>query len=179
MQVLCYGKLRHFAPYKVYPEVLRPLLQLWLVLTILAFSVSAQAAHITNITNATGIYRLNVQTAAATLLYSGAPFNGTTTVAGMAMRPSDGMLFFTFSNITNQQVYRWNPATPATAPVLLGTTGAAVPYIHRLTFHPTNGLLYGSDINGTALWTISQTTGAATNVATITGIPAKIGRAHV
>jgi parallel beta-helix repeat protein len=139
-------------------------------LLLSAFSAYAQAATLGYITNATGIYQVNLQTAATTLLNSSAPFDGSTTVAGEGVRPSDGMLFFTFNNITNQQVYRWDPATPATAPVLLGNTGAAVPYIHRLAFHPTNGNLYGSDINGTSLWTINQTTGAATNVAAITGI---------
>ncbi len=151
---------------------LKVLLRGCFALLLSAFSVYAQAATLGYITNATGIYQVNLQTAATTLLYSSAPFDGSTTVAGEGVRPSDGMLFFTFNNITNQQVYRWDPATPATAPVLLGNTGAAVPYIHRLAFHPTNGNLYGSDINGTSLWTINQTTGAATAAVALSGIPA-------
>jgi uncharacterized repeat protein (TIGR01451 family) len=132
----------------------------------------ARAAMVGYATNATGIYRVNTQTGAVTLLYSGAPFNGSTFAAGAALRPSDGMLFFTFNNVSNQPVYRWDPLTPAVAPVLLGTTGAGRPYIHRLAFHPTSGVLYGSDINGANLWQINQGTGAATNAGALTGIPA-------
>ena len=124
------------------------------------------------ISNPAGIYRLNSQTAAQVAVYTGAPFDGTTVVAGLAMRPSDGMLFFVFNNTANQALYRWDPATPTTAPVLVGTTGAAVPYIHRLGFHPTNGSLYGNEASpGTTLWTLNQASGAATAAATISGIP--------
>src|SRR5512136_2061210 len=56
-----------------------------------------------------------------------------TASAAVAVRPSDGMLLFV-TNVANGQVYSWNPSTPATAPVLLGTTGAAIPYIPRLAF---------------------------------------------
>lgn len=141
---------------------------------VLLLSPSVEAAMWGYMTNPNGIYRINTQTGAATLLYGGAPFDGATIVAGVGERPSDGMVFFTFNNITNQQVYRWDPATPATAPVLLGTTGAAVPYLHRLAFHPTSGVLYAFDINGTVLWTINQATGAATNVAAIAGFPGAV-----
>ena len=144
-----------------------------LVCNLLA-APAARAAMFGYMTDASGIYRINTLTGAATLLYSGAPFNGATVAAGSGQRPSDGMLFFTFDNITNQPVYRWDPATPATAPVLLGNTGGAVPYLHRLAFHPTSGVLYALDINGTNIWSINQTTGAATNVSTITGFPGAV-----
>jgi hypothetical protein len=147
-------------------------LGLVLVASLLFAALPAQAAMYGYISNATGIYRLNSQTAAQVAVYTGVPFNGTTFVAGLAMRPSDGMLFFTRDNTANQAVYRWDPATPATAPVLLGTTGAAVPYIHRLGFNPTTGTLYGNEASpATTLWTLNQTTGAATATATISGIP--------
>ena len=147
-------------------------LGLALFATLLLVAVPAQAAMYGYISNPAGIYRLNSQTAAQVAVYTGAPFDGTTVVAGLAMRPSDGMLFFVFDSTANQALYRWNPATPTTAPVLVGTTGAAVPYIHRLGFHPTNGSLYGNDLSpATTLWTLNQTSGAATAAATISGIP--------
>lgn len=122
-------------------------------------------------TNEDGIHRINTQTGATTQVYSGTPFNGSTFAAGAAMRPSDGMLFFVFNNNNNQNVYRWNPATPATAPVLLGSTGNSVPYIHRLAFNPGNGNLYGIDVSGATLWLINQGNGSASSAATISGIP--------
>jgi hypothetical protein len=126
-------------------------------------------------TNPNGIYRINTSTGAATLQNGAAPFNGATLVAGVAQRPSDGMVFFTYNNINNQPVYRWDPATPAVAPVLLGTTGGAVPYLHRLAFHPTSGVLYAFAINGTSIYSINQATGAGTLVtAGITGIAANV-----
>jgi uncharacterized repeat protein (TIGR01451 family) len=125
-------------------------------------------------TNPNGIYRVNTATGAATLQYGGAPFNGATIVAGAGQRPSDGMVFFTYNNTANQPVYRWDPATPAVAPVLLGNTGGGVPYLHRLAFHPTSGVLYAFDINGTRIWSINQATGAATAVANIGNIPANL-----
>src|SRR5258707_12556204 len=56
-----------------------------------------------------------------------------TATAAAAQRASDGMIYFV-TQVANGQVYRWDPATPATAPVLLGTTGAAIPYFPRLAF---------------------------------------------
>lgn len=154
--------------------VLRRARRLWLA-AVLGFTLwlpgAAQAVMFGYITNATGIYSVKSGTGATTLLYNGAPFNGSTIVAGAAMRPSDGQVFFTFGISTNQPVYRWNPATPAVAPVLLGNSGAGV-YIHRFAFHPTNGNLYGTDATpATTLWTINQATGAATSAATISGLP--------
>ena len=119
-------------------------LGLALFATLLLVAVPAQAAMYGYITNPAGIHRVDSQTAARVTLYTGAPFDGAITVAGVAMRPSDGMLFFLFNSTANQALYRWNPATPTIAPVSVGTTGAAVPYIHRLGFHPTNGNLYGN-----------------------------------
>jgi uncharacterized repeat protein (TIGR01451 family) len=146
-------------------------LGLALCTALLLLAGPARAAMYGYATNASGIYRINTQTAATTPLYTLAPFDGTTFVAGAALRPSDGMLFFLFNNTANQALYRWDPATPAIAPVLLGTTGSAVPYIHRLAFHPTNGSLYGNEYSpATRLWTFNQASGAATAVATISGL---------
>src|SRR5215471_526392 len=96
-----------------------------------------------------------------------------TASAAVAARPSDGMLFL-ITNVANGQVYSWNPSTPATAPVLLGTTGGAIPYIPRLAFS-ASGVLYGVDTNTANLYTINQSTGAATAVAALSGVPTNLG----
>jgi len=96
-----------------------------------------------------------------------------TATAGGAQRASDGMIFFV-TQVANGQVYRWNPSTPATAPVLLGTTGAAVPYIPRFAFS-AGGVLYAIDTNTANIYTIDQTTGAATVVGTLSGVPTNLG----
>jgi uncharacterized repeat protein (TIGR01451 family) len=101
-----------------------------------------------------------------------ANYSGTASAA-VAQRASDGMIFF-ITQVANGQVSRWNPTTPATAPVLLGTTGAAIPYIPRLAFSAA-GVLYGVDTNTANLYTISQTTGAATVVGALTGVPTNLG----
>jgi len=133
---------------------------------------ATQAAMYGYITNEDGIHRVNTQTAATTTLYNGAPFNGSTPVAAAAVRPSDGILFFLYDTTANQPVYRWDPITPATPPVLIGTTGGGTPYLHRLAFHPTNGNQYGSEATpATRIWSINQTTGAASVAATISGLP--------
>ena len=120
--------------------------------------------------NTTGIYRINSSTGAGTLLYSGGVFGGEY-VAALAQRPSDGMIFFIYGSSGNDDVYRWDPATPTTAPVLLGSTGAAVDYLPRLAFD-MSGNLYGVDQGTDHLYLISQTTGAATAVgAALTGGP--------
>ena len=134
---------------------------LWLL------AAPAQAAMWGYLTNPTGIYRINTANGATSQVYSGTPFDGTTVVAALAQRPSDGQVFFMLTNVGNQPVYRWNPATPTVAPVLLGNTGAGVPYILRLTSRLSNNV----NTVGDALYTINQTTGAATQIATISGWP--------
>jgi len=42
-----------------------------------------------------------------------------TSAATLATRPSDGMLFYLESQNANPTLWRWNPATPAVAPVLI------------------------------------------------------------
>jgi uncharacterized repeat protein (TIGR01451 family) len=79
----------------------------------------------------------------------------------------DGRLYYVI-NATNGAVYRWNPATPATAPVALGNLGSGIPGSFRFAcsnsgvpyYMPDSGLLY----------TISTTTGTATSTGiTISG----------
>ncbi len=88
----------------------------------------------------------------------------------MAQRANDGMIFYITGTAGNDRVYRWNPATPAVAPVFLGTTGAGIAYLPRLAF-AQNDVLYAINTAGTTLYTLDQTTGAATSIATYTNPP--------
>lgn len=120
-------------------------------------------------TGAGGIYRISSTNGGTTLVYTGTPFAGGY-VAASAQRPSDGMLFFIYGSGGNDAVYRWDPATPATAPVFLGNTGR--PYMPRLAFSP-GGVLYGMDMGTDSLYILNQATGAATSTgAALTGGPA-------
>src|SRR5205807_2346130 len=96
-----------------------------------------------------------------------------TSSAAMAVRASDGMVFF-ITQVANGSVFTWNPATPATAPVNIGTTGAAIPYIPRLAFS-ASGVLYGVDTNTTNLYSLNQATGVATSVGALSGVPTNLG----
>lgn len=115
------------------------------------------------------IYTLNANGSVTTQFtnYSG------TTSAALAQRPSDGIIYFTL-NVTNGAVFTWNPATPAIAPVQIGTTGAAVGAMPRLAFNTSN-VLYGMDSTTQSLYIINQSTGAATVAATFTGLTTGLG----
>lgn len=99
-------------------------------------------------------------------------YSGTASAAA-AQRASDGIIFF-ITQVADGAVYTWNPATPATAPVQIGTTGASTPYVPRLAFS-ANGVLYAVDTNTTNLYTINQSTGAATAVGALSGVPTNLG----
>ena len=101
-----------------------------------------------------------------------ANYSGTASAAA-AQRASDGMIFF-ITQVADGAVYTWNPNTPATAPVQIGTTGASVPYIPRLAFS-ASGVLYGVDTNTADLYTINQSTGVATVVGALSGVPTNLG----
>jgi uncharacterized repeat protein (TIGR01451 family) len=116
------------------------------------------------------IYQVNLADGSVTSVHANYPIAPAgQNSAAQALRASDGMMFYIAGTSGNGAVYRWNPATPATAPVLLGQTGAGTPYMPRLAFN-SSGTLYGMDTNGTQLYTINTTTGAATPAgAAITG----------
>ena len=149
---------------------------LLVLLAVLLFSsaVSAQSAiyHIRG--NATAgsnnLWYVNPTTGAEMLVYSNYPGGNAAT---LAQRPSDGMIFYAINSGSgfNGPVYRFNPATPNVAPVLLGTLGGSVGSGFRMAF--SGAVLYfmpaGGDADNDTLYTVSQTTGAATAVATITG----------
>jgi uncharacterized repeat protein (TIGR01451 family) len=89
------------------------------------------------------------------------------------------MLFYVINSTAgeNGAVYRFNPATPSVAPVLLGnigpsTAGADVSSGFRMAFSPTGTLYYmsgGGGADNDRLYTVNQTTGRATPGGNITG----------
>ncbi|HWZ45994.1 MAG TPA: right-handed parallel beta-helix repeat-containing protein [Candidatus Saccharimonadales bacterium] len=101
-----------------------------------------------------------------------ANYSGTASAA-VAQRASDGVIYF-ITDVPNGTVFTWDPATPATAPVQLGTTGAAIPYFPRLAFSP-GGVLYAVDTNTANIYTLNQATGAATAVGALSGVPTNLG----
>jgi uncharacterized repeat protein (TIGR01451 family) len=120
------------------------------------------------------IYLINNTNGTVSTVFTGYPSGGAASAAA-AQRASDGVIFYiaNFGN-ANQPVFTWNPATPATAPVQIGTTGAGIPYIPRAAFSQ-NGVLYAVDTNSTNLYTINQATGAATSVGALSGVPTNLG----
>lgn len=122
------------------------------------------------------LWAVNPTTGAETLVYTGYPGGNAAT---LAQRPSDGMLFYAINSAAgdNGAVYRFNPATPSVAPVLLGNLGPAagvnVSSGFRMAFSSAGTLYYMVGSGGTAdpntLYTVNQNTGLATKVTTITG----------
>ena len=148
-----------------------------LVLFMLAKSVTADVRdNVYSFGLATqNIYQVNYPNGTVTSLFANYPSAGGAATAAAGQRPSDGVIFYiaNYGN-ANQPVFTWNPATPATAPVQIGTTGAAVPYLPRAAFS-ASGVLYAMDTNSTNLYTINQSTGAATSIGAITGVPTNLG----
>ena len=151
-----------------------------LVLLALAPAAAAQTSvyHIRGNASAgsNNIWHLNLTTGVETAVYTGYPGGNAAT---LAQRPSDGMLFYVINSTTgsNGAVYRFNPATPTVAPVLLGnigpsTSGGNVSSGFRMAFSPAGTLYYmsgGGGADNDTLYTVNQTTGRATASATITG----------
>ncbi|MFL6333706.1 MAG: hypothetical protein ACJ754_10390 [Pyrinomonadaceae bacterium] len=152
-----------------------------LALAALAPRAAAQATSVYHIRgNATAgsnnIWAVNPATGAETLVYTGYPGGNAAT---LAQRPSDGMLFYVINDPSGQNgaVYRFNPNTPAVAPVLLGnigpsTSGGNVLSGFRMAFNQAGTLYYmsgGGGADNDRLYTINQTTGQATPGPNITG----------
>ncbi|HXQ71934.1 MAG TPA: DUF11 domain-containing protein [Pyrinomonadaceae bacterium] len=150
-------------------------------LVVLLFSGAASAQtdvyHIRGNTTATSdnIWTVDVGSATEITVHTNYPGGNAAT---LAQRASDGMLFYVIntSSDENGPVYRFNPATPSIAPVLLGnigpsTSGADVGSGFRMAFLG-NTLYYmpgGGAADNNTLYTVNQTTGRATAVANITG----------
>lgn len=151
-----------------------------LALLVLAPAASAQTSvyHIRGNASAgsNNIWHINLTTGVETAVYTGYPGGNAAT---LAQRPSDGMLFYVINNTSgeNGAVYRFNPATPSVAPVLLGnigpsTSGGDVSSGFRMAFSPAGTLYYmsgGGGADNDRLYTVNQTTGRATPGGNITG----------
>ena len=151
-----------------------------LVLLALAPAATAQTSvyHIRGNASAgsNNIWHINLTTGVETAIYTGYPGGNAAT---LAQRPSDGMLFYVINSTAgeNGAVYRFNPATPTVAPVLLGnigpsTSGGDVSSGFRMAFSPTGTLYYmsgGGVADNDRLYTVNQTTGRATPGGNITG----------
>jgi uncharacterized repeat protein (TIGR01451 family) len=151
-----------------------------LALLVLAPAAAAQTSvyHIRGNASAgsNNIWHLDLTTGVETIVYTGYPGGNAAT---LAQRPSDGMLFYVINATSgsNGAVYRFNPATPSVAPVLLGnigpsTSGANVSSGFRMAFNSAGTLYYmsgGGGADNDTLYTVNQTTGRATAAATITG----------
>jgi uncharacterized repeat protein (TIGR01451 family) len=149
------------------------------VVLLLCNSAAAQTDvyHIRGNATATSdnIWTVDTTSAGETVVYTNYPGGNAAT---LAQRASDGMLFYVINNTSgeNGAVYRFNPATPSVAPVLLGnigpsTSGADVGSGFRMAFLG-NTLYYmpgGGAADNNTLYTVNQTTGRATAVANITG----------
>jgi hypothetical protein len=129
-------------------------------------TLSLQALATTTLysVNGTGLYQLDTATSVSTAVYTGAPFplTGGNIPEALAQCRS-GFLYF-ITGAGNGTVYRYNPATPATAPVALGATGAGIPAMNRAACRPTTDVLYAMGSNPVNLYTINLTTGAATTI---------------
>lgn len=149
-----------------------------LFVVVALFALGTSAAAQTNIYHIRGnaaagsnnIWSINPTTGAQTLVYTGYPGGNAAT---LAQRASDGMLFYAINNDSgsNGAVYRFNPATPAVAPVLLGTLGAGVSSGFRMAFNG-NTLYFmpgGNGADNDRLYTVNTTTGVATAGPNITG----------
>ena len=139
------------------------ILALFLVSTLLHAGVTDKIYAIG--TGTRNIYTINAD-GTSTVVFTN---YGATASSAAAQRASDGMIFF-ITQAVNGAVFTWNPATPATAPVQIGTVGAGISVIPRLTFSPA-GTLYAIDSTTQNLYSINTATGAATVAAVLSGVP--------
>ncbi|HEX3559239.1 MAG TPA: DUF11 domain-containing protein [Pyrinomonadaceae bacterium] len=169
----------HAAHALVHARLKRRMLLVLLSLLAFASAASAQTTiyHIRGNASAgsNNIWSVNPATGAETLVYTGYPGGNAAT---LAQRASDGMIFYAINAASgsNGAVYRFNPATPNVAPVLLGnigpsTSGGNVSSGYRMAF--LGNTLYfmsgGGGADNDTLYTVNQNTGQATPVATLTG----------
>ena len=127
--------------------------------------VASAASYIYELrgTSSNNIWRVDPAAPSETLVVTAYPGGNAATIAQC---PS-GYLYYVV-NATNGAVYRWDPATPASAPTLLGTLGAGVPGALRLACNSAGTLYYMPDSG--PLYTLNPATGAATSTgATVTG----------
>ena len=179
VRLLCAARRLRGAAGDLRPRLLFALLALFM-LAALAPGAAAQTSvyHIRGNASAgsNNIWHVNLTTGVETAVYTGYPGGNAAT---LAQRPSDGMLFYVINSAAgeNGAVYRFNPATPSVAPVLLGnigpsTSGGDVSSGFRMAFSPAGTLYYmsgGGGADNDRLYTVNQTTGRATPGGNITG----------
>jgi uncharacterized repeat protein (TIGR01451 family) len=112
-----------------------------------------------------GIYSADSVTGGPATLVTSITNNGAT----LATRPSDGMLFWLDTQGANPNLWRWDPSSPTTAPVLVGTSGATINGVIRLGFNANNTLFAINSGVGSSVWTLNQNTGAILTVMPATG----------
>jgi uncharacterized repeat protein (TIGR01451 family) len=136
------------------------------LLLLLAAPARAENVYIMDL-NLQGIYSVDVNAGGpATLL---TPINPPANPQGytLATRPSDGMLFYLDTAGVNPNLWRWDPATPNVAPVLVGTPGATTTNVVRLGFDASNNLLA---MDTTAnIWRLDTNTGGILGTTPLSG----------
>jgi hypothetical protein len=148
---------------------MRGVARLLVALLLCCLAVAAQAGGFLyeirgNTGGANNIWRIDSSLPAVTVVYTGYPGGNAATLA----QCPDGLIYYAI-NATNGAVYRWNPATPAVAPVALGTLGAGIGGSFRFACDSAGTLYYMPD-GGNLVYTVSKTTGTATAGPTITGM---------
>lgn len=116
-----------------------------------------------NTGGANNIWRIDPLLPGVSVAYTNYPGGNAATLA----QCPDGRIYYVI-NTTNGGVYRWNPATPATAPALLGPLGGGVAGSFRFACNAAGVLYYMPDSG--LLYTVNTTTGAATPGGTVLGL---------
>ena len=111
---------------------------------------------------ANSIWRIDPLLPNVSVGYPGYPGGNAATLA----QCPDGRLYYAI-NASNGGIYRWDPATPLIAPVLIGNLGGGVPGSFRFACSNAGVLYYMPDTG--VLYTVSTANGAATPGPTITG----------
>ncbi|RYF39277.1 MAG: hypothetical protein EOO25_15370, partial [Comamonadaceae bacterium] len=114
-----------------------------------------------------GIYTVDIVNGGPGTLLTTIPSPNGTEGYTLAVRPSDGMLFYLDSNTGNPNLWRWDPETPALPPVLVGTPGAATTGVVRLGFDGAGNLLAMD--TATSIWTLDQSTGGILSTIPLSG----------
>src|SRR5882724_1546560 len=141
----------------------------WIAATLLAgLSSAAFGASFLyeirgNAGGANNIWRIDPAAPAVAVAFANYPGGNAATLA----QCPDGSIYYVI-NVNNGGVFRWDPATPATAPVLLGNLGIAVASSFRFACS-TAGVLYYVPDSG-VLYTVNVGTGVATAGPTVTGL---------
>jgi uncharacterized repeat protein (TIGR01451 family) len=139
----------------------------WVLLPLLAIGVArAENVYIMQL-GLQGIYSVDIAAGGPATLLTAINSPSGTEGYTLAVRPSDGMLFYLDSNAANPNLWRWNPETPTVPPVLVGTPGAATTDVVRLGFDGANNLLAMSTTS--SIWTLDQTTGGILSTTPLSG----------